>query len=137
MPKRILAADDEKSMLNIYTRLFSGTEYSFSSASSFTEAVELINSNTYDLLITDLLFPDGLGLELIKLFKKRQKGAKSLLVTGSDPQFIPKQLLNIRIEKPFKFETLMAAVTASLAGPARAGRKRGAAKRLPEPSQGD
>ena len=137
MPKSILVADDEKSMLNIYTRLFTGTQYSFSKASSFAEAAELINSNTYDLLITDLLFPDGLGLELIKLFKKKQKGAKSLLVTGSDPQFIPKQLLNIRIEKPFKFEALMAAVTAALAAPARAGRKTGAKNRLPRLSPGE
>lgn len=135
MPKRILAADDERSILNIYTHLFSGAEYSFSKASSFTEAAELIDENTYDLLITDLLFPDGPGLELIKLFQKRQKGAKSLLVTGSDPQSIPKQLLNIHIGKPFKLETLIAAVTAALAGPARADRKTGATKRA-RPSPG-
>lgn len=136
MPKSILVADDEKSMLNIYSRLFTGTDYSISIASSYTEAVELLNSASYDLLITDLTFPDGLGTELIKLFKKKRKGAKSLLVTGSDPKFIPKQLLNIRIEKPFRFAALMTAVTAALAGPARAGRKTGAAKRLPKPSPG-
>lgn len=136
MPKSILVADDEKSMLSVYTRLFTVTDYSISTASSFTEAAGLINSTSYDLLITDLTFPDGLGTELIKLFKKRRKGARSLLVTGSDPQYIPRQFRNIRLEKPFKMEVLLKAVAEALDSQPRARRRPAATKRRAARPQG-
>lgn len=137
MPGSILVADDDRAMLNIYTRIFSNTDYTISLASSFAEAAGLINSNNYDLLITDLMLGDGLGTDLIKIFEKKRGGARSLLVTGSVAELAPEQLPEVYFEKPFNLDVFMAAVTNALAGPARAGRKRGAAKRLPEPSQGD
>jgi DNA-binding NtrC family response regulator len=115
MPRSILVADDDKAMLKIYTRMFSNTDHTISLASSFAEAVGLINSNNYDLLITDLMLGDGLGTELIKIFEKKRDGAKSLLVTGSVAELDPKQLPFVYFEKPFKFEIFMAAVTEALA----------------------
>ena len=115
MPKNILVADDDKAILNIYTRLFSDTDHSVSLASSFTEAAELIRSGDFDLLITDLMLEDGLGTELIKLFEKKRDGARSLLVTGSLAEVDQSQLPDAYLEKPFKLEVLMAAVNEALA----------------------
>jgi DNA-binding NtrC family response regulator len=115
MPRRILVADDDKAMLNIYTRIFTGTDYLISQASGFAEAARLINSGNYDLLITDLLLGDGLGTELIRLFEKKKTGARSLLVTGSVAELAPEQLPETYFEKPFKVEVFMAAVTKALA----------------------
>lgn len=114
MLKSILVADDDKAMLNLYTRIFSSTDYTISLASSFAEATNLINSNDYDLLITDLMLEDGLGTELIKIFEKKRDGAKSLLVTGSVGELSPKQRPEVYLEKPFKLEAFMAAVTKAL-----------------------
>lgn len=122
MPGSILVADDDKAMLNIYTRIFLNTDYTISLASSFSEAARLIHSGDYDLLITDLLLGDGLGTELIKMFEKKRDGAKSLLVTGSVAELVPEQLPEVYFEKPFNLEVFMAAVTDALSGPARAGR---------------
>lgn len=116
MPRRILVADDDKAMLGIYARMFSDTDYQLSQASGFAEAARLINSNNYDLLITDLMLEDGLGTELIKMFEKKRSGAKSLLVTGSVAELAPEQRPAVYFEKPFKVEDLMAAVTKALAG---------------------
>ena len=44
MPKSILVVDDDEAMLNIYARLFSGTDYLISKTSSYTEAARLIHS---------------------------------------------------------------------------------------------
>ncbi len=55
MPKSILIADDDAAMLNVYARLFAGTDYLISKTSCFAEAARLINSHNYDLLITDLM----------------------------------------------------------------------------------
>lgn len=114
MPRRILVADDDKAMLNIYTRIFADTNYSIAKASSFAEAAELIEKDSYDLLITDLLLGDGLGTDLIKLFESKAKGAKSLLVTGSVEEADPKLLPEMYFEKPFNLELFMATVAAAL-----------------------
>ena len=65
MPRSIFVADYDKAILKIYMRMFMDTDYTLSLASSFAEAAELINSNNYDLLITDLMLGDGLGTDLI------------------------------------------------------------------------
>ena len=114
MPRKILVADDDKAMLSIYTRIFASTSYSIAKASSYAEAAELIKTDSYDLLITDLLLGDGLGTDLIKLFESGKKGAKSLLVTGSvgeaDPKLLPKKYF----EKPFNLEIFIATVAEAL-----------------------
>ena len=116
MPASILVADDEKGMLNLYSKLFSRTEYSVTMASSFSEAAALISSNSYDLLVTDLAFPDGLGTELVKMFENRRAGARSVVVTGSSPSLARtgNNPGTIYFEKPFKVEAFLAAVSAAL-----------------------
>lgn len=111
MPIKILVADDDKSILRLYSRIFSGKEYAITKAETFAEASALLRANSYDLLITDLMFPDGVGTELIKIFNKSKADAKSLLVTGT-PQ--AKELLDRDgvdyLEKPFKVEQFIEAV---------------------------
>lgn len=114
MPGSILVADDDTAMLNIYTRIFSDTDYTISLASSFAEAAGLINSNNYDLLITDLMLGDGLGTELIDIFKKKRDSAKTLLVTGSVAGLAPEVLPEVYFEKPFDHEIFLAAVEKAL-----------------------
>jgi DNA-binding NtrC family response regulator len=112
MPVNILVADDDKAMLNLYSRIFSGKDYVIAMAESFAAAAELIRDNDYDLLVTDLMFPDGIGTELVKLFEKKRAGAKSLVVTGSAPLdgSLLKSGAAAYFEKPFKVESFMAAV---------------------------
>ncbi|MEI7527337.1 MAG: response regulator [Elusimicrobiota bacterium] len=86
MPRKILIADDDPAMLRVYAGLFSGRDYELTYADSVAAAAALIGKNHYDLLVTDLMFPDGLGTELTRLFAERSAGAKSLLVTGSPPE---------------------------------------------------
>ncbi len=115
MPGSILVADDDEAMLDVYTRLFTGTDYLISKTSSFAEASRLINSGNYDLLITDLMLGDGLGTDLIKIFEKKRAGARSLLVSGSVAILPPEQIPDVYFEKPFKAEIFMAAVDKALA----------------------
>jgi DNA-binding NtrC family response regulator len=117
MPRSILVADDDKSMLSLYNKIFSRTGYSISMAESFSEADGLILSNDYDLLITDLFFPDGVGTDLIKAFRAKKAGAKSFLVTGSDDGRYGTAASGaaLRFEKPFNVDSFMTAVEEALA----------------------
>jgi DNA-binding NtrC family response regulator len=116
MPKNILVADDDKAMLGLYSRLFSQTDYCLSQALSFAEASRLLREKPYDLLITDFMFPDGVGTELIRLFSEAG-GRRSLMVTGSP--CANSQLhcgcVYGYIQKPFKVHDLMDAVNKALA----------------------
>ena len=117
MPKSILVADDDPVLRNIYKRILSETRYTISSASTFTEAAGLINSNNYDLLITDMMFPDGVGTDLITIFERTQGCTKCILVTGSGTEINLKQIPALAgyFEKPLNVEAFMAAVTNALA----------------------
>ncbi len=115
MPIKILAADDDRAMLSLYARIFSSTGYTVSTAETFAEASALLRGNDYDLLLTDLMFPDGMGTELIKIFSSMKTGAKSLLVTGSTQAIEKLDVSQSYMEKPFKTEHLLEAVNKMLA----------------------
>ena len=125
MHPEILIADDDPAMLKIYSRVFSGQGYAVTFANSVTAASALIKANHYDLLITDLMFPDGKGTALITIFKRNRDRAKCILVTGSWSEVDQEQLpaLAAYFEKPLNVEALLAAVTKALAPdlPQRAG----------------
>lgn len=117
MPVTILAADDDKAILHVYARIFAGAGYTLTMAETFEEAAGLLRKNDYDLLITDLMFPDGLGTELIKMFNASKAGARSLLVTGTTNA---RDLLSLEgideyVEKPFRVEDLLLTVSRVLA----------------------
>mgnify|MGYP001592167905 CR=1 FL=1 len=116
MPKRILVADDDQNFIKLYTRIFTGKEYALTPASSFTEASRLIKANHYDLLVTDLMFPDGLGTDLIKLFENKRTGAKSLLVTGTPDmeETLKSTGTTEYFPKPFNLQYFMIAVAKAL-----------------------
>ncbi|HBA62095.1 MAG TPA: hypothetical protein DCZ92_15020 [Elusimicrobia bacterium] len=114
MPKSILVADDDETMLDLYARMFLKTGYSISRASSFEEAVGLIDANTYDLLITDLMFPDRLGDRLVKHFEKKRPGARALIVTGAVSELSPKNSPRVYLQKPFDYDVFMGEVTRAL-----------------------
>ena len=118
MPGKILLADDDKNILKLYTRILKGGDYSLTTSLSATEAASLIEANHYDLLVTDLVFPDGLGTDLIKILNKKRAGAKSLLVTGeADAEEIIKDTgITEYFPKPFDLDRFLAAVTKALPG---------------------
>ena len=117
MPKQILVADDDPVLLNLYTRILAGTGYAVSLASSFAEARALINSHSYDLLVTDLMFPDGVGTDLITIFERKQGCARCILVTGSGTEINLKQIPALAgyFEKPLNAVAFITAVTKILA----------------------
>jgi DNA-binding NtrC family response regulator len=117
MPKQILVADDDPVLLNLYTRMLAGTGCAVSLAASFAEAAALINSHNYDLLVTDLVFPDGVGTDLITIFERKQGCARCILVTGSVAELDPDKLpvLAGYFAKPLDAGAFMAAVARALA----------------------
>jgi DNA-binding NtrC family response regulator len=117
MPAKILVADDDRAMLNLYAKIFSQTDYSITPAATFAEAAEHLSKTEFDLLITDYMFPDGVGTDLIRLFNEARAGARSVLVTGTPcaREHATCQGVDCYIEKPFKVDQFLAQVGKMLA----------------------
>ncbi len=116
MPKKkILVADDDKSMISLYSKLLPQAEYSVSSAMTFAEAARLLGEEVYDLLITDYMFPDGVGTDLAHLFSRSGGCGRVLMVSGTPFSREGLDCGCLFIEKPFKVEELLEAVRKALA----------------------
>ena len=84
MPRRILIADDDASVLKLCGRCLSMNNYEVTSCANLAEAARQINTGDFQILLTDFSLGDGYGTELIALIKNKNPSAKTLLMTGDE-----------------------------------------------------
>lgn len=118
MIKSILAVENEGDLLDLYLRLLTAPDRTVARAASLAEAEDLLEKNSYDLLITDVRLPDGLGTELIEVLKKKGSDTRTLLV-GGHPGPETRGLAGKGncigcLEKPVDFNALISAVRKAL-----------------------
>ena len=115
----LLIVDDEEPILNLLSSYLEVT-YECTTATSAREALRLMESRAFDVVLTDYLMPDVTGLELCEAIRERHPGTAVLFVSGS-PAFIQKALqcgLDF-ITKPFLLPDVEAAVKRALEGRSR------------------
>jgi two-component system response regulator PilR (NtrC family) len=66
---RLLIVDDEASLLDFLSLLFQGESYQVDTAASVEDARRSLERGSYDLVLCDILMPDGNGLDLLKDIK--------------------------------------------------------------------
>ena len=71
MAARILVVEDDASMQHILKILLGRCGYDLVLAGDGVRALELIESETFDLVLTDLALPKKSGLEVIKSVKRK------------------------------------------------------------------
>jgi DNA-binding NtrC family response regulator len=82
-PKRILVVDDESPVREICQRMLAPRGYVVDTAANGNEALERINSQTYDLVLTDYRMPGELnGLALGHAIKARFPQSRIILMTA-------------------------------------------------------
>lgn len=82
LQKRILVAEDEDLLRNMLVMVFKDEGYQVDSAANGKEAWDLINTNQYDLLATDLYMPELNGIELIIKCQESFPNINTLLLSG-------------------------------------------------------
>lgn len=80
--ENILIVDDDIQILELIQRHLLSLNYHTYKAISVKEALQILQSKTIDLLITDLQMPDVDGLELIKYSSEHFPNIPKLVVTG-------------------------------------------------------
>jgi len=107
---KLLIVDDESSMLDFLSLLFQGVGYEVTTARSVTEAHKQFERNAFDLVLCDILMPDGNGLDLLRDIKSSGGGPPVVMMTAytSTKSAIEAMKLGAAdyISKPFDVEEL-------------------------------
>jgi signal transduction histidine kinase len=80
--KHLLIVDDEPVILQILKAVFEDEPYRLTTAGSGNEALQVIEGEGCDLLITDKNLPDVSGLDLLRIAKQRNPFVEVIIVTG-------------------------------------------------------
>ncbi|MDA8016689.1 MAG: sigma-54 dependent transcriptional regulator [Thermoanaerobaculia bacterium] len=82
MSQRLLLVDDEQSMLEFLKVLFEEEGYDVTSANSVGEARERLSGSSFDLVLSDILMPDGNGLDLLREIKEESAETAVIMMTA-------------------------------------------------------
>jgi CheY-like chemotaxis protein len=85
--KKILIVDDEEHLRSVLQELMVIFGYEASTAADGCEALEKIEHESFDLVITDIHMPGMTGLEFIKLVKKDHPDIDFIAITGYNTDY--------------------------------------------------
>ncbi len=82
MKEKILIVDDEKDFLEVMSERMAARDMDVSTAASALEAIEMIEKESYDAVVLDLMMPEMDGLEALKAIKAKRPEIQVILLTG-------------------------------------------------------
>ncbi|MBF0160518.1 MAG: sigma 54-interacting transcriptional regulator [Magnetococcales bacterium] len=82
MNANILVVDDDCSTSEMVVHVMSKSGYDTTTADSLRQALEALQKQNYDLVISDLMLPDGSGLQLLTEVRKNHPRTYTILLTG-------------------------------------------------------
>jgi DNA-binding NtrC family response regulator len=80
--KNILVIDDDKIILDSLCEFLRLEGFRCSGAETFKGALEKLEQDYYNLVITDVNLPDGDGLELLDIIKQKHPQTVAIVITG-------------------------------------------------------
>lgn len=93
-PKRLLIVDDDEAIISSLASLLESDAVMVRTASSWEQAIELLQSGMFDLVITDLRLEGATGMEgldLISHIKRQRPQTRVVLLTGYGSPEIERQ----------------------------------------------
>jgi len=112
--KRVLIVEDNLLMLRALTTFLERAGFDVVAVTEFQRALELIEDELFDTLVTDLDLPGGTGLDLVLTANTLRPQMRSVLMTGYSCSAIRKQAGELSLlgylEKPFELDELVAAL---------------------------
>jgi len=108
---KILVVDDEVLIRDVAETVLSSAGYQITTAQEGNEALESYKKEKYDLVLSDLIMPNGMeGIELYQKIKEINPNAKVCIMTGYQDETKIQQLLKQGvkkiIQKPFRMKQL-------------------------------
>ncbi len=124
-PLSFLVVDDESGIRDLLWQWLNRAGYQSVGVSSGQEASRLLQTRRFDVVITDIVMPDGDGFELIGEFRRHMPSARIIAISGGGMYLQRDACLHIAsglgahavVMKPFNWEQLRAGIEAALGHP--------------------
>ena len=78
----LLVVDDDPALVRIFERLAKERRWSFATAMSGPEAVELLNRQIFEVAVIDIKLPGYTGMQLLEFIKKNSISTEVIMITG-------------------------------------------------------
>jgi PAS domain S-box-containing protein len=109
-PLKILAVDDEKQIVDLLSIMLDGLGHKVIGVTNGQQALDYLEKEDFDLVITDLGMPVISGWNVAAKAKSRKPGLPVVLVTGWGAEYESKDLTEVGIDavlsKPFRLDEL-------------------------------
>lgn len=116
--KQVLVVDDEVSVRDFVERALNYAGFAVTSAENGQVALEKLQENTFDLMLTDIVMPELDGIALALKAAKEYPDMKILMMSGYANQRQRAHNLDVLahevISKPFSLEEITRKVTKTL-----------------------
>lgn len=117
-PGKILVVDDEQGIREGCRRVLSPQGFIINTAATLSEGREKLGVEDYDLVLLDVMMPDGRGIELLDEIQKKDPETVCIIITGFATVELAvetiKQGAYDFISKPFNADMLLLAVNKGL-----------------------
>ncbi len=131
-PRSVVVADDVPEICNLVSKFLEPCGYVVHHAHSGREALQLLQAHRCDILIADMLMPEGEGVELISSARKAHADLRILAISGGGESLTAEYCLHLAttfgahatMTKPFdrrEFLSTVERLRTSSATPARLG----------------
>jgi CheY-like chemotaxis protein len=118
----VLVADDSEELRDLVGHCLQSLGHTVTSVETGRQAISLLKTKYFDLVVTDVIMPDADGIEVISEAKKRYPSTRIVVMTGGgeviDPAYCVKLAktmgAHVAILKPFKPGEFIEAVRLAL-----------------------
>ena len=86
MTAKVLMVDDERDFLDIMAERMRARGMEVTPTTSVAKALEMVQMESYDAVITDWMMPEMDGIKALKLFKESQPDVAVILLTANVPE---------------------------------------------------
>ncbi|MCK4775566.1 MAG: response regulator [Candidatus Krumholzibacteria bacterium] len=119
MNQTILSVDDEPHMLKLLERIITDkTPYQITTTSNSLEVPELLEANTYDLILADLKMPGLDGMDILRLTKEQDRFEEVIMITAFGTLESASEALSLGvfdyITKPFTKSRIITSVNRAM-----------------------
>jgi len=115
---RLLIVDDDPAIHELVQAMLAGTRWEGKSAYNSVEALDLLETNSFDLLLADILMPGMDGLALLSQLRKRYPGIPVAMMTHKNTSSHVLESLRREaaayLSKPFSREMLLTTLDSTL-----------------------
>jgi DNA-binding response OmpR family regulator len=86
MPQKVLIVDDEKDFLDIIAERILARGMDVSTATSAEDALNMVEEESFDVIILDFMMPALDGFKALKLMKAKRPDVPIIVLTGNVPE---------------------------------------------------